>query len=118
MSFLGRLMGTGALAPAEAAAAAERGDLVVVDVREKHEFLAGHYSGARHLPLGRLDEREIQRLAALEQPIAFVCQAGMRSAQATRRARAQGLDAKNIRGGMAAWQRQGLPVVSGRGGRR
>lgn len=118
MGFLGRFMKGRALTPADAAAAVEQGTIVLVDVREKHEFAAGHCPGARHVPLGRLDNAAIQRLAALDRPVAFVCQSGMRSARATRQARAAGLEAQNVRGGMAAWQRERLPLSKGRGRRK
>jgi len=38
--------------------------------------------------------------------VAFVCRSGMRSAMASRTARAAGLVAHNVRGGMLAWDRE------------
>ena len=36
------------------------GDVVVLDVREQHEYDAGHIAGARLLPVGRIDEASAQ----------------------------------------------------------
>lgn len=56
--------------------------LVLVDVRERAEFIAGHIPGSRHLPLAQLAER----LAELgrDEEIIVVCLTGSRSARATR----------------------------------
>jgi rhodanese-related sulfurtransferase len=113
MGLLSRLRGAGALEPAEAAAGAEDGTLLLVDVREDVEFRAGHAPTARNVPLGALADG-LDELAAAGTPVAFVCRSGARSAQATRQARAAGVEARNVRGGMIAWKRAGLPV-SGRG---
>lgn len=111
MGLLGRLTGAKAMAPAAAAAGAADGTLVLVDVREPHEFAAGHAPGARHVPLSRLPG-ELDALARAGTPVAFVCASGMRSARATRMARGAGVDARNVKGGMLAWQRQDLPVTT------
>jgi adenylyltransferase/sulfurtransferase len=42
------------------------------------------------------------------QPVAFICQSGRRSAMAATAARRAGLDAHNVSGGMTAWERHGL----------
>jgi rhodanese-related sulfurtransferase len=90
----------------------EKGALLI-DVREPGEWTAGHASGARHIPLGQLDKH----LAGLprDRELLFICQSGMRSARAVARARAAGLDkARNVKGGLSAWQRAGLPLNGGR----
>lgn len=109
MGLLSRLMGAGATTPAAAATGAADGDLVLVDVREPGEWRGGHAPAARHIPLATLVER-LPELAAENRPVAFVCRSGMRSARATRMARAAGIDARNVKGGMLAWERAGLPV--------
>lgn len=92
--------------PAEASARQAKG-AVLVDVREPGEWKRGHAVGAVHIPLGSLGER----LSELpEGELLFVCQSGGRSSDATSLARSRGLDAKNVRGGMFAWSRAGLPI--------
>ncbi len=78
----------------------------VLDVRERHEYDAGRIRGARHLPPHRLDA------AALKPDVLYitVCRSGARSASASRQLRRAGLEVLNLRGGMLAWQRAGLPM--------
>ena len=86
----------------------EVGDDVLLDVREDDEWAAGHAPGAVHIPLGQL----IARLDELpgDQPLAIVCRAGGRSAQATAYLHGQGREVRNVAGGMKAWAQVGLPL--------
>jgi rhodanese-related sulfurtransferase len=95
--------------PSAAAQAARSGELVLVDVREPGERARGYAPGSRHLPLGQLKAR-LGELPA-DRPVAFVCQSGRRSAMATTAARRAGLDARNVEGGMTAWERAGLDMT-------
>ena len=101
--------GSSSLTPGAAAAALSRGDLQLVDVREAAELTEARVEGANHIPLGQLP----QRLAELDRkrPVAFLCGSGARSAIATRAAAKAGFDAANVKGGMIAWSRAGLPLA-------
>ena len=112
MGFLSRLTGSKSLTPAAAAAGAADGSLVLVDVRDAGEFRAGHAPDARHIPLAHL-AAGLDRLSRENRPVAFICRSGARSARATRQARAAGIDARNVRGGMIAWDRAGLHTRTG-----
>lgn len=85
----------------------------VLDVRRRDEFTAGHVPGSRLIPLPELGARidEIPR----ERQIVCVCRTGSRSASAVKLLTRQGLLAENLRGGMIAWGRAGLPVRTGAG---
>ena len=100
---------TPAIAPGEAARRLAAGELTLIDVRERHELLDGRVRGSRSLPLGELTNR----LAELDpdRPVAFICRSGARSATATMTAAAAGFNAVNVKGGMLAWTRAGLPVT-------
>ncbi len=89
-----------------------------MDVREDGEWAAGRAPGAVHVPLAQLEGRlgELDRRRG-ERAIAFVCRTDRRSAQAARLAVEAGLDdVLDVRGGMGAWARAGLPLEP-RGGR-
>ena len=60
------------------AATLQNGGTLVVDVRERHEWTAGHFDGAVHHPLGTLPAT----LATIDRatPLALHCQGGTRSA--------------------------------------
>jgi sulfur-carrier protein adenylyltransferase/sulfurtransferase len=75
---------------------------LLVDVREPHEFAAGHLSGARHIPLGELPRR-LKEIAPDAAPV-FICRSGGRSLTACRLALAAGIGAPgNLEGGLRAW---------------
>ena len=74
----------------------------LVDVREPHEFAAGHLAGALSIPLGEL-ERRLPELAR-DATVVFVCRSGARSARAVAIAAASGVArATHLAGGLIAW---------------
>jgi len=88
---------------------------ILVDIREADERARERIPGARHLPLSKLDETEL----ALHEgkPVLFHCRSGTRTlANAPRLADrvAPGCDAYVIEGGLDAWRKAGLPVVTDR----
>lgn len=85
-----------------------RDGALLVDVREPHEFLAGHAPDAQLVPFGRLNTShgDLPR----DRRVLVVCATGNRSAEATRLLRQRGVDVLDVAGGMAAWQAAGLPV--------
>lgn len=86
----------------------QKNGAVIVDVREPDEWASGHVPGALHIPLGHLARRlgEVPR----EGDVLFICRSGNRSGVATLLARRAGIGgAKNVRGGMIAWNQARLP---------
>ena len=75
--------------------------LTILDVREIHEYAAGHIPSAKNFPLSTLDI-EFTRLDK-NQKYYVICQAGGRSAKAYDFLDAQGFDVINIEGGMNNW---------------
>jgi rhodanese-related sulfurtransferase len=84
---------------------------VVVDVRERGEYAAGHVPGALLIPMGQLASRmdELDR----SHPVYVICATGNRSRAMTDLLRAAGFDAANVAGGTTAWARSGRPVEGG-----
>jgi rhodanese-related sulfurtransferase len=84
---------------------------VLLDVRESYEWEAGHAPEAVHIPMGLLS------LDGLPdgRPLLVVCHLGVRSAAVVDALCRVGVDARNVRGGMAAWSAEGLPVVTDSG---
>lgn len=92
-----------------------RRDVQIVDVRERWEFEQNSIEGAMHAPLGDLMSG---RIVDTEKPVVLVCATGEKSELAALMMQTRGLDAYNIDGGMAAWEREGLPTsASGTSGR-
>lgn len=87
---------------------------VLLDVREPHEWQAGHAPKARHIPLGELARRA--RELPNGKAVITVCRSGARSARAAALLAREGREVSNLTGGMHAWARAGLPVVARGGG--
>jgi rhodanese-related sulfurtransferase len=94
--------------PDEAYELATARTVVILDVRERHEWKAGHAPGSKNIPLSKLHART-DELPAGRRYVA-VCRSGSRSRSAVAQLRSAGLDAVNLRGGMHAWTRAGLPL--------
>ncbi len=81
----------------------------VVDVREPHEYEAGHVPGAVSIPQAEL----ALKLADLpkDTELLVVCQGGTRSLRAAKFLRQVGFDkVTNLSGGTSGWRDAGLPV--------
>ena len=98
---------------AQAVALAD-GGAVLLDVREPHEWQAGHAPGARHIPLGQLSRRAAE--LPERRAVVTVCRSGARSARAAAMLARDGREVSNLAGGMRAWAHAGLPVVARGGG--
>ena len=82
----------------------------ILDVRESFEFKAGHYEGAKNIPLGTLREK-IHELPRDKQILVY-CGVGHRSYYAARILRLHGFSARSVSGGIMTWKSQKqIPVV-------
>jgi rhodanese-related sulfurtransferase len=88
-----------------------RRNAVLLDVRETAELEGGKLPNAVHIPLSQLDSRvqEIAKLSA--RPIVAYCASGRRTrAAGSALARAGFKDIYGLRGGIAAWKKEQLPL--------
>lgn len=99
------------MVPVGALAAARADGALVLDVREPHEYVAGHVPGARLVPESEVPRR-LQDLPRRE-PVYVVCQTGNRSGRVCEMLGSQGIDARSVVGGTAAWLAAGHPSVAG-----
>jgi rhodanese-related sulfurtransferase len=83
------------------------GSILLVDVREPHEFAAGHIPGAVSHPLSSFDPSSLPE----GKRIIFSCAAGVRSVRAIEFAQASGRDIReHYKGGFKDWAAAGEPV--------
>ncbi|MBU4557148.1 MAG: metalloregulator ArsR/SmtB family transcription factor [Actinobacteria bacterium] len=91
-------------------ARAGAGDVIVLDVRPRAEYEAGHLPFAESLPLEDLE----QRLASLpkDKQIVAYCRGPycVLAVEAVDRLRQRGFNAVRLEDGIREWQEQGLPV--------
>jgi rhodanese-related sulfurtransferase len=87
---------------------------LLVDVREDHEWTAGHAAGAVHLGKGII-ERDIEvQVPDKSTRLVLYCGGGYRSALAADNLNKMGYrEAISLAGGWRAWQAAGLPVERG-----
>jgi len=85
--------------------------VAVIDVRDPHEYQAGHVPEATLIPVNSVFARREE--LPKDGKILFVCKMGSRSALAAEMAAAAGLPAErlyNLEGGTDAWVKAGEPV--------
>jgi len=86
---------------------------VLLDVREREEWIRGHAPGAVHIPMSEF----VDRVGELDptRSIICVCRSGNRSAQVTAWLLQHDFDAVNLTGGMNSWSAGGHPLVNSAG---
>ena len=89
-------------------------DMVILDLREKDAFEAGHVPGAVHLPRGQLELRINSELPDPTVKILTCCEFGKISTLAAATLRELGYQrATALEGGLAAWREAGHPMEPG-----
>jgi rhodanese-related sulfurtransferase len=89
--------------------------VLFLDVRTPSEFEDAHIEGSVLQPLGELNPREIQRIAAGKNSCLLVCGSGKRAAQAAEQLKQSELPPLGVlEGGVQAWAAAGLPLTRGR----
>ena len=104
--------GAQAVGPQQAVMMINRNDGVVLDIRDKKEFDAGHIVDSIHIPHNKLAAQvaELDKLKA--RPIIVVCKMGQHSGDACKILRSAGFEqVVRLRGGMAEWRAQNLPLI-------
>ena len=111
MEFRLAASGFAAVSPQEAVLLANRGALLL-DVRAAEAYAAGHLASARNLPSAAIAEGGKQIDKWKDKPVVVYCETGVTSGAAARHLQRLGFtQVKNLRGGLAAWRADNLPVV-------
>ena len=87
----------------------ERQGAVILDVRERYEWDAGHIDASMHIPIGEIAGRLAEVPAGRR--VIVVCQIGQRSGLVAGFLLQNGYDAHNLEGGLARWTEEGLPLT-------
>ncbi|GLS46382.1 rhodanese-like domain-containing protein [Methylobacterium brachythecii] len=88
------------------------GSILLIDVREEHEFAAGRIPGAVSYPLSDFDPATLKALIDGDgrRPV-FSCASGVRSIHAINAARQAGIDVdEHYKGAFKDWFASGEPV--------
>lgn len=91
--------------------ALERGEIMLVDVREPAEYAAERIHGAMLFPLSTFDPKALPD--AIGKALIFHCGSGKRSETAYNKATSAGVVVRaHMSGGIGAWKAAGLPTIS------
>lgn len=87
-------------------------NFTLVDVRTPQEFSAGYISGAKLIPVDKIEHALHEGKLGKDEKIVVYCLMGGRSAQAAKILANQGFTKiLNLQGGTQAWQEAGYPLV-------
>jgi adenylyltransferase/sulfurtransferase len=100
------------LKPAALRALLAQGELLIVDVREPHEFAVSHLPQSRNVPLASVPAELLNIAKSVQnQTVVFLCRSGGRSQRACEWAASAGFAAPhNLEGGLLAWTRDVEPA--------
>jgi rhodanese-related sulfurtransferase len=102
-----------AMGPQDVVRAMNQG-AVVLDLRKAEEFAAGHIGGARSFNAAEILKAGETLRKHKEKAVITYCETGSLGASAARQLTAQGFTkAFNLRGGLAAWRADNLPLAKG-----
>lgn len=87
----------------------QRKDLVLIDVRNPSEMREGYIAGSRLVPIGELARGKATLPA--DKPLLLICAVGGRSYAVGQYFYRKGYpEIYNLKGGIDAWKRAGLPL--------
>jgi sulfur-carrier protein adenylyltransferase/sulfurtransferase len=93
----------------------ERQEIVLVDVREKHEWNEGHIPGAIHVPRGYLELQIEEAIPDKSKTVVLYCAGGVRSLIAGVTLQQMGYQNPiSMSGGFGQWKGNGYPFVQPR----
>lgn len=99
------------MSAADVAKALEAGTIVLIDVREPHEYGTDRISGALNMPLSTFEPTALP--AGDAKRIVLHCMVGQRSAMAADMAQRAGVDVTaHLSGGLRAWKQAGLETLT------
>lgn len=87
---------------------------LVLDIRPQEAFAGGHVNGARHMPSEQIAKAGETLKRQKDKPIIVYCESGTLAPAAVRTLAAQGFTKVfSLRGGLAAWRTDNLPLAKG-----
>ncbi len=103
-----------AVTPQELVNLVNRDGAVVVDVRDVNEYSQGHIVDAINIPHTALTNRLSELEKYKEKPLVLACKMGQHAGAAGTMLRKEGFqNVARLKGGVAEWRNQNLPVVRG-----
>jgi rhodanese-related sulfurtransferase len=112
IEFRHRLSASVAIGPSDAVRLMNKGALVI-DVRAADAYGAGHIIDARHIPQAELAAQADALKKYREKPVIVCCDSGLTSGASAGVLKSLGFtQVVNLRGGIAAWKTENMPLVT------
>jgi rhodanese-related sulfurtransferase len=90
-----------------------RSEGVILDIRDKKEFDAGHIVDAINIPASKFDQRVVELSKYKKTPVVVVCKLGQQSGDVAKKLTSAGHEeVVRLGGGISEWQAQSLPLIS------
>jgi rhodanese-related sulfurtransferase len=106
------------VSPAEAVALINAG-AQPLDIRAAAQYEKGHILDARNIPQADLEQHMPSLLKLKDRGVLVYCENGANSVKTVETLKARGVEnVKSLRGGLAAWRNENLPVFAGRKARK
>lgn len=90
------------------------GEGILVDIRSRKEFDAGHITDALHIPHNKLEGGGTVLEKHRDKIVVVADKLGQHAGAVGRQLRKDGYEVRRIRGGITEWQNQSLPLVAGK----
>ena len=104
----------GGVTPSQAVVLINKNNAVVIDVRSEVNFKKGHIIGALNFPTNDFHQMKGRLEKHKEALVLVCCQSGSSSADSAKKLRVLGFEnAQIIKGGIFAWEQEGLPLDTG-----
>lgn len=102
------------VSPQELVNLVNRDGAVVIDVRDAAEYAQGHIVDAINMPHAGIGNRLSELAKYKEKPVVLACKMGQHAGAAGTVLRKAGFaNVARLKGGLAEWRNQNLPVVKG-----
>ncbi len=86
---------------------------ILVDLRDKKDYSAGHIVDALNIPYAKLQDRLSELEKHRDKTIVVLDKMGQHAGAASKVLREKGFTVARMQGGMVEWQSQNLPLVKG-----
>lgn len=111
----GSAPGANMVSPLQMPALQRKGKSLILDVNKAADFEREHIPNAVNMPLESLDTKAKELDKFKDNAIIISCQTGSRSVKAARELVKAGFSNVNVlRGGLIAWNKENLPLSSGK----
>ena len=109
--LMAKMSGILQLSPQDLTQMVNRDNALVIDIRDEEVFAKGHIAKAVNVPLKDIANIEEKLKSFQENPIIVVCAHGQRAQAAAMMLKRKGATAHVLKGGVAAWRQEKLPLV-------